>query len=180
MRKSRSLPLARFFLSRPLTNIQRTGRIPGARAKRERCHASQTEQARRIRPSASPPAPMKCSVNAARAQVNMNSLGVRRGCLEEERWCCEVAPGHLKRVRRTPQRDSSRDYQAQPHGGRAMQCFLSRWTCFDDKPCCSQQCCRFHGARHMLHCFPAPACGLLYVVCTVFDSVIGCGRTKCA
>ena len=57
---------------------------------------------------------------------------------------------------------------------------LSRWTCFDDKLCCSQQCCRFHGARHMLQRFPAPAWELLIVVCTVFGRVIGFGRAKCA
>ena len=99
-----------------------------------------------------------------------------------KRGGAEVAPGHLKRVRRTPQRDSSRDYQAQSHGVRASQCF-----CQDGPASTTSRVAHSSAAASLgrgtcciASLLPAPAWGLLFVVCTVFGRVIGFGRAKCA
>ena len=65
-------------------------RIRHGCAKRERHHAphaSRAEQARRIRPSTSPPAPKQCSQKAACAQVDVNLMRSARRCFHQERQC---------------------------------------------------------------------------------------------
>ena len=74
-----------FFRAGPATFKQFAERA----AKRESCpapHASNGEQARRIRPSIRLPAPMDCPAGAASAPFYVNSMNERLGRQDEERW----------------------------------------------------------------------------------------------
>ena len=84
-----------------------------------------------------------------------------------KRGGAEVAPAHLKRVRRTPQWGGSRRYQALSQGGRDLPCLVKMNLPHCGRgPCCNAK--------------EVPACGLLNVVQTAIGRVVERGRVKCA
>ena len=136
---------------------------------RRRFKWSKGLQARRIRDSRSPePSGAESTTRNGSPRALVCELhGTRDSAAMMKRGGAEVAPAHLKRVRRTPQWGGSRRFQAPSQGGRALPCLVKMFQ-HQRHAYCFQQCCRVHWARHSMHGSSGPDCGLLDVVRTSF------------